>query len=1003
MIHSTKNPPRFAARMHLRLSLMTLLGWALASANALVAQIIWTDPPFPTQDDQVMLYYDIAEGNAALLGVDPPFEGAPFVYAHTGVITSESSSPSDWQYVQNPWPNGNNISQANNGNVLMPFEGTVHVFDFGGQTLAEYYGVPEGIVIEQLAFVFRNGTGSVVGKTADESDIFYNVSDGSFEISLIHPGTSSSIESLGSTISLSAQASMEADLSLSVNGDQVNATTGLAITHELTLDVPGDYLIEASATLDATVVTDAATITVLPESAPVAPSPAGVMDGINDLGNGNVILQLTAPYKEFVFVVGDFNDWTMSAASMMNVTPDGQKYWIELTGLTPGQLYRYQYHILPDDARFADAYAEIILDQWNDPWIPTSTYPDLPPYPANHTTGPVSVMVPGEAAFEWTDDNFERPDQENLLTYEILVRDFTEDRTFKAIEDTLDYLENLGVTAIELMPVNEFNGNDSWGYNPTFYFAVDKAYGTKEDLKSLVNACHERGIAVILDVVFNHADQPNPFITMYWEDWTVLPNNPWFNVEAPHDLTFFYDWNHSSPLTRQFVKRNLDHWVENYHIDGFRWDFTQGLVQQPNVNGGYNSQRIGWLNEYGNHVWNQDPGVYMILEHWCDYFEELELANDGFMLWVNATHNYQEASMGYSDHDLSWANFQNHNFNDRHAVAYAESHDEERLMYKNLNWGNSNGAYDLSDPIQALRRQQLIMAFNVLMPGPRLIWQFEELGYDYSINTCSDGVTVDPACRIEAKPVRWDYFEDPERRHLYDVTAALGRLKRDYPAFGQGENWFNVDVPGFGKRLIYSHPQGDAVVVGNFKMTGIDMIPGFTHTGTWYNYMTGEAVEVNDVNASMSFAPGQWHVFTDQPLPTPELTEIDIDMDGQLASEGDCNDNNATIYAGAEDPIGDGIDQDCDGQDGTSGVSNASALWQVYPNPTTAFLRVQPHRMVDALWVEDMRGRRVTGSIRASSTERVELDLSNLAPGTYRLIGLAQGQRFSTAVYKIQP
>ena len=176
---------------------------------------------------------------------------------------------------------------------------------------------------------------------------------------------------------------------------------------------------------------------------------------------------------------------------------------------------------------------------------------------------------------------------------------------FKAIEDTLDYLENLGVQAIELMPVNEFNGNDSWGYNPTFYFAVDKAYGTKEDLKSLVNACHERGIAVILDVVANHADQPNPFITMYYEDWEVLPNNPWFNVEAPHDLDFFYDWNHSSPLTRAFVKQNLDHWVDNYHIDGFRWDFTQGILQQTGVNGNYSAQRIGWLKEYGDYVWNQ--------------------------------------------------------------------------------------------------------------------------------------------------------------------------------------------------------------------------------------------------------------------------------------------------------------------------------------------------------------------------------------------------------------
>jgi len=504
-----------------------------------------------------------------------------------------------------------------------------------------------------------------------------------------------------------------------------------------------------------------------------------------------------------------------------------------------------------------------------------------------------------------------------------------------------------------------------------------------------------------LDVVFNHADQPNPFITMYWEDWTVLPSNPWFNVVAPHDLTFFYDWNHSSVLTRQFVKRNLDHWLDNYHIDGFRWDFTQGLVQQPNVNGGYNSQRIGWLNEYGDHVWNQDPGVYMILEHWCDYYEELELANAGFMLWANATHNYQEASMGYSGHDLSWANFQNHNFNDRHAVAYAESHDEERLMYKNLQWGNSNGDYDLSDPVLALRRQQAIMAMNLLMPGPRVMWQFEELGYDYSINTCSDGVTVDPNCRIEAKPVRWDYYDEPERRHLYDVTAALGRLKRDYPAFGPGENWFNVDVAGFGKRLIYSHPQGDAVAVANFKMTPIDMVPGFTHEGTWYNYMTGEALDVTDVNASMPFAPGEWHVYTDQPLDVPDVTEIDVDLDGQLASEGDCNDNDATIYVGAEDPLGDGIDQDCDGVDGPSTTLDVAGAWAVFPNPVWDVLRWEGPADTEALWLEDIHGRRLGGVEMARTPGRAEFHVADLAPGTYLLVGARNGQRFSTPVHKI--
>ena len=402
----------------------------------------------------------------------------------------------------------------------------------------------------------------------------------------------------------------------------------------------------------------------------------------------------------------------------------------------------------------------------------------------------------------------------------------------------------------------------------------------------------------------------------------------------------------------------------------------------------------------------------MILEHWCDYNEELELANyngqngnaAGFMLWTNATHNYQEASMGYSDNDFSWANFQNHSFQDRHAVAYAESHDEERLMYKNLQYGNSNGDYDASDEVIALRRQQLTMAFNVLMPGPRLIWQFEELGYDYSINTCSDGVTVNPDCRVAAKPVRWDYYDEPERRHLYDVSGALAALKRDYPAFGPSATSFNVDVGGgYGKRMHFEHPDGDAIVVGNYKVTAIDMVPGFTHTGTWYDHLTGEAIEVSDLNASMPFAPGEMHVYTDVPLPTPSLTEIDVDLDGQLASEGDCNDNDATIYTGAVDVANDGIDQDCDGLDATVGVSDARAMWRVFPNPTTDVLTLQSAagQHPTDLRVVGMDGRVLSTPALANSGELWTLDLSGLSSGIYRLTWSHQGNTFSTPVYKM--
>ena len=107
-----------------------------------------------------------------------------------------------------------------------------------------------------------------------------------------------------------------------------------------------------------------------------------------------------------------------------------------------------------------------------------------------------------------------------------------------------------------------------------------------------------------------------------------------------------------------------------------------------------------------------------------------------------------------------------------------ESHDEERLNYKNVTYGNSGVSYNIKDLATALKRNEMAAAFWAMIPGPKMIWQFGELGYDYSINTCSDGVTIDPAnCRLSTKPIRWDYYNNAGRKSLYNVYAQLLALK----------------------------------------------------------------------------------------------------------------------------------------------------------------------------------------------------------------------------------
>lgn len=822
----------------------------------LAAQVIWTEPAFPSAADQVILHYNSALGNGELQGVIP-------VYIHTGVITSNSTGPSDWQHVQTTW------GTADASALLNPEGDGIHSFDFNGMSLADYYGIDEGEEIESLAMVFRNSTGSLVGRAEDNSDIFYAVSNGSFSASLMTPSLGYAVLTIDEQFEILGQSSEPCDLSLLINGDVVTTDFGSEITYNFSAAEGGQYNLELMADNGSVITNDLGSITVLPAS-PITGWPTGNgQDGIEYLSNSSVKLQLHAPGKDFVFAVGDFNNWELRFDFLMTQSPDGNKHWIEIDGLTPGEECRFHYHVMPDDMRVADPYSEKILDPWNDGWISNETYPNLPAFPAMLTENtPVSVMQPGMPAFAWTDQAFTQPDPESLVIYELLVRDFTDEGNFQTILDTLDYLDRLGINAIEFMPVNEFNGNDSWGYNPTFFFALDKAYGTSEAFKTLINECHNRGIAVLLDVVLNHADFPHPFLKLYWDEENFQPanNNPWFNTVAPNPEAWFFDWNHDSPRTKEHMKRILQYWVNEYHVDGYRLDFSKGMTQTPGDGNDYDQNRIDLLNEYANHVWQENPDLYMILEHWTELSEQQALVEDGFMIWANATYDYSEAAMGYPS-NLSWASYQNQGMNQPGVISYPESHDEERIIYKCVEFGNETGSYQANELNTALKRMEAIQCFNILLPGPKLIWQFEELGYDYSINTCSDGVTISENCRTEAKPVRWDYRDNPNRYRIHEVISGLCKLKHEHPSTFNTNN-YNWDVGGYGKRL-HLNSSMNATVVANFKVDGIEMIPGFQHTGQWWDYFTGESFTVSDVNAFMSFAPGEYHVFVDMALDFP--------------------------------------------------------------------------------------------------------------------------------------
>ena len=841
----------------------------LLLGSYLSAQVITTDPVFPTANDEVTIFFDATQGTAGLEDCNCD------VYLHTGLITSASTSPSDWKYVQTSW------GVANPAWRLEPVAGQPNVYSYTiSPNIREYYGVPANETIEKMAFVFRNANGSLEGKDDGGSDIFYEVFPESapFSAVLVTPGTQAVIASLGETIPVEVAANETSDFTLSINGNVESTQIGNSLNYDIEVNELGTKTVSVEVVSQESGESKTLSfVYVVPLDDNIANPPADSRNGITFTSDESVHLQLFAPNKGFVFVIGDFNDYQLSTDYQMTKSSDGDTFWIEIDGLAPGENYTFQY-LVDGEITIADPYSTLILDPFHDQWIPEATYSDLPEYPNGKATGIVSLITPGAPEFDWTDEDYVRPEKKDLIVYELLMRDFLEGHDYTSLIDTLDYLERLGVNVIEFMPINEFEGNQSWGYNPSFHMALDKYYGPVDEFKRFVNECHERGIAVVLDVVFNHAFSQSPLCQLYWDAaaFKPRPDNPWLNPDARHPFNVGYDFNHESQATRDFTKQVVQYWIEEFHVDGFRFDLSKGFTQ---VNTGvdvgawsaYDASRIAIWKEYADFIWGVDDECYIILEHFAVNQEEKELAEygQGMLIWGNNNHTFNQASMGYDGSNFADAFHANGSnvWSLPGVMAYMESHDEERLMYKNIEYGNNNSDYDVRELTTALQRQELVTTFFYAIPGPKMLWQFGELGYDYSINTCVNG-TVNDNCRLDPKPIRWDYYDEPNRRRLYEVTRAMMDLRKNLEVFSTNVVNLNVAPTNY-KTIQMNHSSMSLAIQGNFSVLPQSVPNPFQMTGWWYEYFTGDSLLVTNTALPLQLAPGEYRLYTTERLDGP--------------------------------------------------------------------------------------------------------------------------------------
>lgn len=758
----------------------------LAFAALLHAQVTTTPAVIEKgYTGQVVITFDPSAGNGGMAS-------ATQCYAHTGLITSDSKSNSDWKYATATWRGGDAkyklTKVGSNWQLIIP-------------NIYTYYGCPDNTDITALAFVFNDGPGgSREGKTTSGGDIL------------------------------------------------------IFLGEENTGDIWAGFT---------------------PATCQTAARPSGISQGIyyDPSDPTKVTLCTYAASKtqpaQHVFLLGDMTNWKLS--NEYQLKRDGNYFWITLTGLTPGQEYRFQYAVIRADGvkkQISDLYSEKVIHP-DDTWEPSQVDPACTPYPLKGADGGyVSVIQTGKPAFPWSNAtlNFQRPDKNNLVIYELWVYDYTPQRSLPGLMERLDYLQNLGVNAVELMPVCEFDGNYNWGYSPNHYFALDRAYGTPEMFKQFIDACHQRGMAVIMDMVFNHATGLNPMNKLY-PYGSDLANNPWFNVTAPHSDNVYEDWNHGFGPAREMFTRALQYWIDEYHVDGFRMDLSHGFCSnQANTS----VENIKYY--YNNAI--RPRNAYFILEHWGSNMgsERPALINEGMLCWANTSNAYCQTAMGWLKEGDSFADANKDGY-----VSYCESHDEERMQFKARKYGNGDLITNEDARIARIAEN---VAFNVLLNGSHMLWQYEEIGYDFSINsseTSPNGTSSDNRCSKKPRPESYGYFTDARRMVQFEKVAQIIQLRtRLMPQVFEGNP--TAQSIGTGTSLRTIQWGTNVFVAANFSATDATSVTA--PAGTWFNYLSGTKLNGGSTLASaasvpagatISLLPGELVILTGTSLPAPAI------------------------------------------------------------------------------------------------------------------------------------
>ncbi len=503
-----------------------------------------------------------------------------------------------------------------------------------------------------------------------------------------------------------------------------------------------------------------------------------------------VAFRVWAPHADGVAVTGDFNDWGRAKDPLSD---EGNGYWYaEVPDAKPGQEYQFVLTLGNETAYRIDPYARAVTN----------------------SIGNGIIVDPG--AFHWAGDDFKCPPHEDLVIYETHIGSFVgSDSTVGDLEGLagkLSYLQTLGINAIELMPLMEFAGDYSWGYNPAHVFAVESSYGGPEALREFVKEAHAHGIAVIIDVVYNHFG-PSDLGLWQFDGWSENDKG---------GIYFYNDWRSSTPWgdtrpdygreeVRRFIRDNALMWLREFHADGLRLDMTPYM---RSVDGSGWEIEQGWslMRWVADSVREERPDAIVIAEdlHGEMAVTSTEPGGAGMHAqWDNQfVHPMREALTAPDDSQRSMAavasaiTAQYHQAFDR--VIYTESHDEvangKARVPHEVMAANADGWH-------AQKLSTLGAALVLTTPGIPMLFQGQEFLEDEWFR--------------DSVPVNWERAE--QFRDIVRMFRNLIWLRRNLGGDSgalRGQHVRMLDVDENRKTIAFHRADdggGQAVVAANFS------------------------------------------------------------------------------------------------------------------------------------------------------------------------------------------